>query len=171
MLSEYFALEKDDYQNRSPEICKAQEYSENLKHRKFLSRLNFHMFWIILLVLILIVLDNSIFLKSTKTAIPVDCLRKDACAFKIRFANPGGKNLVYLEFENFNQNFKDYAASFSPKVFKDEVNPSSTVVRSCKPLLTNYDMGKSFNWEGDYLYPNATAVPCGAIAYTFPNSK
>lgn len=171
MLDSFLTFESDDYENRSPESCKAEELHEKQKHRKFLSKVNFHLFWIVLVVAALLMMDNTFVLKRTKTAIPVDCTRKDACAFKIKFANPGGRNLVYLEFENFNQNFKDYAASFSPKVFKDEVNPSSTVVRSCRPLLTNYDMHKTFNWEGDYLYPNATAVPCGAIAYTFPNSK
>lgn len=171
MLDSYFAVEKDDYAHKSPESFMAEEYSDKQKQRKFLSKVNFWMFWVSLSLALLLIIDNSVVFKSTKTAVPVECTRKDACAFRIRFANPGGKNWVYLEFENLNQNFKDYAASFSPKVFKDEVNPSGNVVRSCRPLLTNYDMNKQLNWEGDFLRPNATAIPCGAIAFTFPNSR
>ena len=155
------------------EVSKETEVFEdeeliNLNKRKTLAWINFMFAGIALIFLGLFIADNTLFANLAKTPVPVECVTKGFCEFNITMANPSGRNIVYLKYGKIYQNFKDYSASFSSKVFKDNINPSTTVVKSCKPMHTNAAMNKTEDYTGVKLEPNHTALPCGAIAYTYP---
>ena len=117
----------------------------------------------------LIYTDNLYNSRVEITRIPESCASQETCIFPIALANPGALNYVYLRFGNIQQNFKQYTNSFSPKVFRDEMSAEPNTVKSCRPLLTNEQMGKKFSHAGEELNPADVAIPCGAIALTYPD--
>ena len=167
MLNTSLAAEKD---LSSLQIEPMGDEVDDLKHRKHLANINFCMFWISMIVLATLIFDNIWLTSSTKTPIPSRCV-DTGCEFPINMPNPGGRNHIYIEFDNLNQNFKDYVNSYSARVFRDDISPTTSDTKTCKPLQTNGEMNKTKSYTGVDLNPTLTAVPCGAIAYTYPDSK
>lgn len=147
------------------------EERDNARQSRTLAAVNFCVAVLSITYLTVIFLDNLWFTGAVSLLVPRGCIENLYCKFTARMPNPGGQNFLYLRFGNLHQNFKDYTASFSPRVFKDNINPSMTQVKSCKPLLTNADMNKTFDHQGNQLKPLEVAIPCGAIAYTYPDSS
>ena len=144
---------------------------KSIDHMKQLACTNFCVAILALAYLSILVLDNLWFTGRLESPVPRGCIENLYCKFTVRVPNPGATNYLYLKFSGLHQNFKDYTASFSARVFKDEINPSTTQVRSCKPLRTNGEMNKTFDYQGNQLKPFETAIPCGGIAFTYPDSS
>lgn len=157
---------EDSYFLESPEKTTYQD--RRMAFRKKLAKINCCLFLIFLLFSICLLADRLLVLKSTSSRLPNKCI-KEKCKVKLEMPSPEGKNFVYLRVGNFYQNYKAYTTSFSSKMFKEGVGESS--LGSCRPLQTNKQMHKTEDYDGNKLKEGSVARPCGAIAFTFPQSK
>jgi LEM3 (ligand-effect modulator 3) family / CDC50 family len=148
-----------------------QEENWTLKSTKQLAFANYAVSFISLAYLVLIILDDTFFTESIKSNVPRACIEKSKCHIDVDIPPGGGNFIFYTHFTNMNQNFKEYSSSYSARVFSDDINPSTTAVKSCRPLLTNGDMNKTVGYQGNELVAGDVAIPCGAIALTYPDSR
>lgn len=139
-----------------------------MKRRNERCYLQFHLLMLLLAAAYLLAMHFDRVEKKVQR-LPKSCVLEE-CEVQVA-GFPGTSNFVYLRYTGINQNFKHYASSFDPKIFKDDINPSATDVKSCRPYTTNEQMGRDFDLHGNPLNPKEVAVPCGTIAYTFPQSS
>ena len=83
-----------------------------------------------------------------------------------------GDIMVYYEIHKFYQNHRRYVKSKNDDQLKGIEVKEETLKEDCKNALTNGEMGKEDNWQGEHiLVSTAIAVPCGLIAKSFFNDR
>ena len=75
---------------------------------------------------------------------------------------------VYYQLENFYQNHRRYVKSRDYKQLMGELRTPDDISETCKPIVTNDDLGKKFAADGTTpLVGTAAADPCGLVAKSF----
>ena len=83
-----------------------------------------------------------------------------------------GDIMVYYELHKFYQNHRRYVKSKNDDQLNGIEVKEETLKEDCKNALTNGEMGKEDNWQGEHiLVSTAIAVPCGLIAKSFFNDR
>ena len=98
-----------------------------------------------------IIFTIDFFLTKTETyEIPSKCMDNGSCTISARTPSRRGPQYLYLEFRNFNQNYRNYVQSISQaQLFSDDASKEDTT--ECGRFTGH--------------------TPCGLIADTFPKCK
>ena len=79
-----------------------------------------------------------------------------------------GNVKVYYQLTNFFQNLDKYSHSRNDRQLSGS-NLTVGELDSCKPVVTNAQLGKEFSVNNTPLDPQAAAIPCGVVAQSFFN--
>ena len=82
-----------------------------------------------------------------------------------------GPVYVFYELRNFYQNHRLYAKSLNSDQLKGNSPSQSTLESDCYPIIYNRDLYINYSITNKSLDPNATANPCGLVAYTVFNDS
>ena len=126
---------------------------------------------ILLFGLAVLLLTDTLLYNEEIKRIPLSCFDKGECTFGMKTPTGKGKQLVYLGFNDFNQNYRDYQDSVSlDQLFGQNVTKAQAA-EDCEMFLTNSDLHKTRTFGGSSTISKELANPCGLIAYTYPEGK
>lgn len=148
------------------EILKTQEINQ----LNILKRINC-LVSILLFIFGILLLIDYVFYSEELTKIPEECFNKEECEFRALVPSKKSPLLFYLEYNNFNQNYRDYVNSFFQSQYNQEDYDTKVALERCWPLIRNKDFNLTKSVSGNDLKSKDIALPCGLIAKSYPKCK
>lgn len=165
---ENFGLLGDEEQEE--ESGELQRRKDKLKFFRVIKTINC-IFSSLLFCLGIILLIDYVFYSEEFTKIPVKCFSNGECDFPALAPSKKPPHLIYLGFKGFSQNYREYVDSIAIEQFYEENLYVKKVKEKCWPMIKNSDFGARKSFTGEDISENSTALPCGLIAYSYPDSK
>lgn len=136
----------------------------------FYKKVNFGISIATLILGFLLLIDFLIY-EEEYFQIPSKCYSDGHCTVDARTPSDEGNQYIYLQFDGFYQNYRNYRDSISLNQFYDPNVTKSEVEESCWGWVTNGEMKKHSSLNSLPLKSKNMAIPCGLIAFSYPNSK